>query len=69
MAERRGANYGLEMVARNVGATFVGASSWIRDVDFGKDGLHLNRNGARQLGDLFSTVCGIDGQCQKVIKN
>jgi hypothetical protein len=30
-------------------------------VDFGRDGLHLNRNGARELGDLYSRVCGIDG--------
>jgi hypothetical protein len=38
-------------------------------VDFGRDGLHLNRNGARQLGDLCSRVCGIDGGSQKVINN
>jgi hypothetical protein len=60
----RAANDRLEWVARNVGATFVDLNSWIRDVDFGRDGLHLNRNGARQLGDLYSRVCEIDSKRQ-----
>ena len=34
--------------------TFVDPNSWIRDVDFGRAGLHLNRNGAGQLGDLYT---------------
>ena len=59
----------LELVTRNLGATFVDPNSWIRDEDFGRDGLHLNRNGARQLCDLYSRVCGIDGESQKVINN
>ena len=63
------ANDRLEWVARNLGATFVDPNSRIRDEDFGRDGLHLNRNGARQLGDLYSRVCGIDGESQKVINN
>jgi len=58
------ANDRLEWVATNLGATFVGPNSWIRDVDFGRDGLHLNRNGARQLGDLYSRVCGIDNEIE-----
>jgi hypothetical protein len=62
------ANDRLEWVARNMGATFVDPNSWIRDGDFCRDGLHLNRNGARQLGDLYSRVCGIDGGSQ-VINN
>jgi hypothetical protein len=56
------ANDRLEWVARNLGAIFVDPNSWNRDVDFGRDGLHLNRNGARQLGDLYSRVCGIDSE-------
>jgi hypothetical protein len=56
------ANNRLEWVARNLGATFVDPNSWIWDVDFGKDGLHLNRNGVRQLGNLYSRVCGIDSE-------
>jgi hypothetical protein len=63
------ANNRLEWVARKLGATFVDPNSWIRDEDFGMDGLHLNRNGARQLGDLYSRVCGIGGESQKVMNN
>jgi hypothetical protein len=63
------ANDRLEWIARNLGATFVDPNSWIRDVDFGMDGLHLNRNGARQLGDLYSRVCGIDSESQEVLSN
>jgi len=59
----------LEWVASNLGATFVDPNSWIRDVDFGRDGLHLNRNGARQLGDLYSRVCGLDSDGQKGTNN
>ena len=56
------ANDRLEWVARNLGATFVDPNIWIRVVDFGREGLHLNRNGARQLGDLYSRVCGNDSE-------
>ena len=63
------ANDRLEWVARSLGATFVDPESWIRDVDFGREGLHLNRNGARELGDLYSRVCGIDGESREVLNN
>ena len=63
------ANDRLEWVDRNLGATFVDPNIWIRDVDFGRDGLHLNRNGARQLGDLYSRVCEMDNESQKVMGN
>jgi len=59
----------LEWVARNPGVTFLNPNSRIRDVDFGRDGLNLNRNGATQLGDLYSRTCGIDGEIWKVIIN
>jgi len=51
------ANDRLEWVAGTLGATFVGPNSWIRDGDFARDGLHLNRSGTRQLGELYSRVC------------
>ena len=63
------ANDILEWVDRNLGATSVDPNSWIRDVDFGRDELHLNRNGARQFGDLYFIVCGIDSESQKVMSN
>jgi hypothetical protein len=65
----RVANYRPEWVARILGATFIDPNSWILDVDFGRDGLHLNRNGVRELGDLYSRVCGVDGGSRKVINN
>ena len=59
------ANDRLEWVAKNLGATFVDPNSWVDDWDFSRDGLHVNRRGARQLGQLYSRVCGIDGGRQK----
>ena len=50
------ANDRLEWVARIIGAIFVDPKSWIRDLDFGRDGLHLNKTGARELGELYSRV-------------
>ena len=62
-------NYRLEWVARSLGATFVDPNSWIRDLDFGRDGLHLNKTGAKELGDLYSRDCGIDSESRKVLSN
>ena len=59
----------LEWVARNLGATLIDPSSWIRDGDFGKDVLHLYRNGTRQLGDLYSRVCKINSESRKGLNN
>jgi hypothetical protein len=43
--------------------------SWIQDEDFSRDGLHLNRSGASQLGELYSRVCELGKKCQKMINN
>ena len=59
----------LEWVVRNLGATFVDPNGCIQDGDFSRDGLHMNRSGARQLGDLYSRVCKIDGESQKGLNN
>lgn len=45
-----------DWVARTLGVTFVDPNSWIEDWDFGRDGLHINRSGARKLGQLYSRV-------------
>ena len=50
------ANDRLEWVAGALGATFVDPNSWIGDEDFGRDGLHLNRKGAIQLGEFYNRV-------------
>jgi hypothetical protein len=63
------ANNRLEWVARILGATFVDPDSWIRDEDFGWDGLYLNRSGAMQLGELYSRVCERGSECQKMVNN
>ncbi|PNF18175.1 hypothetical protein B7P43_G01827 [Cryptotermes secundus] len=63
------ANDRFEWIARNLGTTFVDPNSWIRDGDFSRDGLHLNRGGARQLGDLYCRVCGKGGEGEKVRGN
>ena len=65
----RAENDRLEWVARSLGAIFIDPNSCIRDVDFGRDGLHRNRSGASQLGDLYSRVGGIDGESRKVTNN
>ena len=63
------ANDRFEWVAGTVGATFVDRNSWIRDGDFGSDGLHLNRRGASQLGELYCRVCERGIQHQMVTNN
>ena len=63
------ANDRLEWVASRLGVTFVDPNIWIRDADLGRDGLHLNKNGTRQLGDLYSRICGLDGQSQTATQN
>jgi hypothetical protein len=63
------ANDRLEWVAEALGATFVDPNSWIRDGDFGRDGLHLNRSGGSQLGELYSRVCERGIKLQTVTNN
>jgi hypothetical protein len=56
----------LEWVANTLGVTFADPNSWVDDWDFSRDSLHLNRRGARHLGQLYSRVCGISGRRQKM---
>ena len=63
------ANDRLEWVAGTLGATFVDPNSWIRDEDFGSDGLHLNRSGVNQLGELYCRVCERGMERQKATNN
>ena len=43
-----------EWIAKTSGVTFVDANSWNEDWDFGRDGLHINRRGARLMSQLYS---------------
>jgi hypothetical protein len=56
----------LEWVANTLGVTFLDPYSWVDDWDFSRDGLHLNRRGARHLGQLYSRVCDISGGRQNM---
>ena len=51
---RNGAvNSRYEWVAQTLGVNFVDPNSWIDDWDFSRDGLHINRRGARHLGQIY----------------
>jgi hypothetical protein len=59
-------NSRYEWSAQILGVTFVDPNSWVDEWDFGRDGLHINRRGARHLGQLYSRVGGIGGRrCKK----
>ncbi|KAJ4432824.1 hypothetical protein ANN_21463 [Periplaneta americana] len=49
-------NKAFEWVAECLGARFVDPNSWIDDRCFGRDGIHLNRRGAADMGSLFARV-------------
>jgi hypothetical protein len=63
------ANDRLEWVTRILGDTFVDPSSWIREEGFVRDGLHLNKSGESQLGELYSRVCELGSECYKMVNN
>jgi hypothetical protein len=54
-------NSRYDWVAKPLGVTFVDPNSWVENWDFGRDGLHINRNGARRLSQLYSRVFGFGG--------
>ena len=41
-------------------------NSWLVDSDFARDGLHINRRGARRLSLLYSTFGALDGRGKKM---
>jgi hypothetical protein len=49
-----------ERIAKTLGVTFVDPNSWLEDWDFARDGLRINRRGARRLSQLYSRVSGLD---------
>jgi hypothetical protein len=53
-----------DWIAKTLGVTLVDPNSWIEEWDFARDGLHINRSGARKLGQLFSRVCDFGGRGQ-----
>ena len=59
-------NSTYQWVAQTLGVTFVEPNSWVNDLDFGRDGLHIHQRVARHLGQIYSRVCGIDGGRQNM---
>ncbi len=53
-------------ISRILGVTFVDPNSCLEDWDFAKDGLHVNRRGARRLGQLYCRVSGLGGRRKKM---
>jgi hypothetical protein len=54
-----------DWIAKRVGVTFVEPNSWFEDWDFTRDGLHINRRGARRLSQLHSRVGGLGSSGKK----
>jgi lysophospholipase L1-like esterase len=50
-----------DWIAITLGITFVDPNSWIENWDYSRDGMHINRGGARRLSQLYSRVCGFGG--------
>jgi hypothetical protein len=55
-----------DWIAKILGVTFVDLNIWIEDWDFARDGLHINRRGARRLNQLCSGVGGLGGRGKKM---
>jgi hypothetical protein len=50
-----------DRIAKILRTTFIDPNSWIQNLGFSKDGLHLNQNGARALSHQYCRACGLDG--------
>ena len=54
-----------DWISRTLGVTFVDPNSWLEDWDFARDGLQVNRRGARKLVELYSGVSGLGRRGKK----
>jgi hypothetical protein len=45
-------------IAKAMGVTFFDPNTWLEDWDFAREGLHINRRGARRISQLYSRVGG-----------
>jgi hypothetical protein len=55
-----------DWIAKTLGVTFVDPDSWLEDWDFARDGLHINRRGARRLSQLYFRDVGLGGRGKMV---
>jgi lysophospholipase L1-like esterase len=58
-------NDGYDWITKTLGVTFVDPNSWLENWDFARDGLHINRSGARRLSKLYSRVGGLGSSGKK----
>jgi hypothetical protein len=63
----RAINNRYDWVEKMLEVTFIDPNCWVDDCDFASDKLHINRRGARKLGQLYSRVCGISGGGKKLM--
>jgi hypothetical protein len=61
MAADRNVKQQIRLDSEHFGFTFVDPNSWVENWDLGRDGLHVNRSGAKRLSQLYSRVCGTGG--------
>jgi len=55
-----------DWIAKTMGVTFMDPNSWLVDWDCERDGLHINRRGARWLSQVYSRVGALEGRGKKV---
>jgi len=66
MAAHRSFTRQNDWIAKTVGVTFMDPKSWLEEWDFARDGLHINRRGARRLSQLYSRAGALDGRGKKM---
>ena len=59
-------NDSYDWIAKTMGVTFMDPNSWLVDWDCERDGLHINRRGARRLSLLYSTFGALDSRGKKM---
>jgi hypothetical protein len=61
MAADRSIKGQIRLDSEDIMCYILDLDSWIENWDFSRDGLHINRSGARRLSQLYSRVCGFGG--------
>ena len=65
MVTHRSVEDRYDWIAKTLGGTFVDSNSWLEYWDFARDGLHINRRGARGPSQLYSRVGGLGSSGKK----
>ena len=59
-------NNRYDWIAKTIGVTFMDPNSWLVDWDCERDGLHIDRRGARRLSQVYSRFGALEGRGKKV---